>query len=106
MPLKDFHETFDDELTDRVFAVGYLEVALEENGLQGFLAALRNIVRANGGVAKIAESAGLGRESLYKALSKDGNPQLSTVASVLNALGLQVGVKLVPERESKEPQAA
>jgi probable addiction module antidote protein len=41
-------------------------------------------------MAKIAKKAGLGRESLYKALSPEGNPELATVLKVLDALGLRL----------------
>jgi probable addiction module antidote protein len=43
-------------------------------------------------MAKIARAAGLGRESLYKALSPDGNPEFATVLKVLRALGLKLKV--------------
>ena len=54
-------------------------------------AALGDVARAKG-MARIAKAAGLGRESLYKALSQDGNPQLATVLKVLRALGLKVKI--------------
>jgi probable addiction module antidote protein len=54
-------------------------------------AALGDIARSKG-IAKIARSTGLGRESLYKALSPDGNPGLATVLKVLLALGLRLKV--------------
>ena len=46
----------------------------------------------SGRMAKIARAAGLGRESLYKALSQGGNPELATVLKVLRALGLKLKV--------------
>ena len=51
-----------------------------------------DIARAKG-MAELSRNTGLGRESLYKALSADGNPQLSTVLKVAKALGLQLHVK-------------
>ena len=50
------------------------------------LLALKNITEAQGGVAKLAAATGLGRESLYKTLSPEGNPKLSTVIAVTQAL--------------------
>jgi hypothetical protein len=44
-------------------------------------------------MSAIARNAGLGRESLYKALSADGNPELSTVLKVVKALGLRFHVR-------------
>jgi probable addiction module antidote protein len=72
----------------------YLEAAIEESdGDAGFIAkALGDIARAKG-MAELSRETGLGRESLYKALSSEGNPQLSTVLKVAKALGLQLHVK-------------
>ena len=66
--------------------VAYLEAALAENDPSLIVAALGDIARAKG-MAKIANQAGLGRESLYKALSPEGNPEFATVLKVVNALG-------------------
>jgi probable addiction module antidote protein len=49
------------------------------------------IVRAKG-MSQIAQAAGLGRESLYKALSTEGNPEFATVLKVMRALGLKLRV--------------
>lgn len=72
----------------------YLEASIAEcDGDASFVAkALGDIARAKG-MAALSRDTGLGRESLYKALSADGNPQLSTVLKVAKALGLQFGVK-------------
>jgi probable addiction module antidote protein len=67
----------------------YLEAALEDGDAQLVAAALGDIARAKG-MAQIAREAGLGRESLYKALSPDGNPELATVLKVVRALGLRL----------------
>ncbi|MEN6373334.1 MAG: addiction module antidote protein [Smithella sp.] len=53
------------------------------------IAALGDIARAKG-MTQIARKTGLGRESLYKALSVEGNPEFSTVLKVVQALGLQL----------------
>ena len=70
----------------------YLEAALEENDPGLIAAALGDIARAQG-MSQIAKKTGLGRESLYKALSAQGNPEFSTVVKVVNALGLRLQVK-------------
>jgi probable addiction module antidote protein len=44
------------------------------------------------GMAMIAEQTGLAREALYKSLSADGNPRLTTLLSVLKAMGLRLSV--------------
>ncbi len=68
----------------------YLEAVLEEGDPALIAAALGDIARAKGGIAKIARETGLGRESLYKALSPEGNPEFSTILKVMRALGLQL----------------
>lgn len=69
--------------------VTYLEAALAENDPSLIVAALGDIARAKG-MAQIAKQAGLGRESLYKALSPEGNPEFATVMKVVSALGLRL----------------
>ena len=67
----------------------YLNVALEEGDLSLIMATLGDIARARR-MATVAEEAGLGRESLYKSLSANGNPEFATVLKVVRALGLQL----------------
>jgi len=67
----------------------YLDAAFAENDPALVVAALGDIARAKG-MTQIAKQAGLGRESLYKALSLDGNPEFATVMKVVNALGLHL----------------
>ena len=69
--------------------VAYLEAALELNDPTLVAAALGDITRAKW-MTQIAKKTGLGRESLYKALSPDGNPEFSTVLKVVSALGLKL----------------
>lgn len=67
----------------------YLEAALEEGDPALVAAALGDIARAKG-MSQVARDAGLGRESLYKALSPTGNPELATILKVVSALGLRL----------------
>ena len=69
----------------------YLEAVFEDGDPALVAHALGVVARAKG-MAKIAKKAGLGRESLYKALSKDGNPKIETVLKVIHALGLKLKV--------------
>ena len=69
--------------------VAYLEAALHEGDASLIAAALGDIARAKG-MSKIAMDAGLGRESLYKALSPQGNPEFATIMKVVTALGLRL----------------
>ena len=67
----------------------YLEAALEDGNATLITAALGDIARAKG-MTQVARDAGLGRESLYKALSPVGNPEFATILKVVAALGLQL----------------
>lgn len=69
----------------------YLDACLSEAGDDpAFIAkALGNIARARG-MSQLARDTGLGRESLYKALSGEGNPSFATVLKVINALGVKL----------------
>ena len=78
----DYLKTADD-------MAAYLEAALEEGDPRVVAAALGDIARAKG-MTQVARDAGLGRESLYKALSANGNPELGTVMKVVRALGLSL----------------
>jgi probable addiction module antidote protein len=78
-----------DHLQSDADAKAYLEAALEEGDGALVAAALGDIARARG-MTKIARESGLGRESLYKALSRGGNPELATVLRVVRALGLRL----------------
>lgn len=79
-------------LKDPANAAAYIEAALQEGDAAGLLQALRNVAEARGGIARIAERTGLNRESLYRTLSRRGNPQLSSLTAILNATGLRLSV--------------
>ena len=70
----------------------YLEAVLDDGDPSLVSAALGDIARARG-MSEIARETGLGRESLYKALSPAGNPEFATVIKVIRALGLSLHVK-------------
>ena len=78
-----------DHLDDEKSMVAYLEAALDDGDPGVITAALGDIARARG-MTRVAEKAGLGRESLYKALSPGGNPEFATVLRVVEALGLKL----------------
>lgn len=76
-------------IEDDEYAALYLEVALEEGDAQDVATVLGHIARYKG-MAQVARATGMGRESLYKALSANGNPELATILKVVKALGLQL----------------
>jgi probable addiction module antidote protein len=67
----------------------YLQAALDEGDAALVVHALGNIARARG-MSEIARRTGLRRESLYKALSPEGNPEFATVLKVVQALGIEL----------------
>ncbi len=83
-----------DHLTTGEDMIAYLDAAFEDGDPALIVAALGDIARAKG-MTQVAREAGLGRESLYKALSPTGNPEFTTILKVLNALGLRFHVESV-----------
>ena len=79
-----------EELRDPELAAEYLTAAIEDGSTEVFLIALRNVAEANGGVGAIAEATRLNRQSLYRTLSREGNPTLSSLLPVLRAVGLNL----------------
>ena len=93
---KSYQTALLESLKDPEEAVAYLNAALEddsEDAEELFLLALRNVAEARG-VAKVAAAAALNRESLYRTLSAKGNPRLSTLGALLDALGLRLAVEV------------
>ena len=78
-----------DHLETEADMAAYLEAVLEDGDPALVAAALGDIARAKG-MSAIARKTGMGRESLYKALSSKGNPELGTVLKVVRALGLKL----------------
>lgn len=71
--------------------VEYLNVALETNDPKYFTKALGNVARAKG-MSSVSEDTGLGRQSLYRALSDEGNPRIDTLFKVLESLDIRLEV--------------
>ena len=69
----------------------YLTAALEDENPDMFLAAIHDVAKARG-MAAIAKSTGLGRESLYKALAPGSKPRYDTILKVLHGLGVKITV--------------
>jgi len=80
-------------LQDPAEAAEYLNAALEENSNELFLLALRNVAEAHG-MKKLAEDAQLNRESMYRMLSEQGNPQFASLTAILRELGLKLSVEV------------
>ena len=82
-----------DHFDDSATVAAYLEAAFEDGDPALVAAAIGDVARARG-MTRVAREAGVSRESLYRALSADGDPRLTTLLGVVKALGLQL--KLVP----------
>ena len=79
----------------------YLNVALDEGDLGLILSTLGDIARARR-MAVVAQEAGLGRESLYKSLSANGNPEFATVLKVMRSLELRLQVAVAPDANGRQ----
>jgi probable addiction module antidote protein len=84
-----FEDILKRRLQDPDQAAQYLTACFEE-GPDVFLLGLRDVVEAQGGIRRTARSSKLNRESLYRLLSQDGNPRLTSLNAVLTSLGLKV----------------
>ena len=89
MKLKKFDPV--DFLDSDEVMIEYLNIALAEGDPKYFAQALGNVARAKGMTA-VAEQTGLGRQSLYKTLSGDGNPSVDTLFKVLAAPGVRMAI--------------
>jgi probable addiction module antidote protein len=98
MKKKPTYKTFDAAAyldSDEVIAE-YLSAAAEDSNPDVFVAALGDVAKARG-MAQIARDSGLGRESLYKALSAGAHPRFETINFVLRALGVKLTVVAEPK---------
>jgi probable addiction module antidote protein len=97
-----------DYLDDEETIAEYLTAALEDPDPDMFLVAVRTVARARG-MTQLAKDAGLGRESLYKALAPGAKPRYDTVLKLVHALGVKLaavpvhGPESVLVREAEEP---
>jgi probable addiction module antidote protein len=66
---------------------------LDDDDPRVFLLALRDVTEAHGGMSKIARTCKLNRESLYRMLSKKGNPSLESLAKLLSSMGFRLAVE-------------
>src|SRR5580698_1770365 len=80
---------------DPAYALELLNSILEEGEQSELLIALRQMAKAFGGVQAIAEKANLNPTQLYRTLSEEGNPALSSLTAILKAMGLRLAVERV-----------
>ena len=101
-PASRSHEaaTIDSFRRDPEFAVEYLNAVLAEADQHELMVALRRVSKAFGGVAKLARNAELNATTLYRTLSRNGNPELRSLIALLRALGMQLAVRRLPRRRA------
>lgn len=98
--MKTTYATFDvaDYLDSEETIAEYLTAALEDPNSEVFLGALSDVAKARG-MTSVAKAAGLGRESLYKALAPGAHPRHETVSAVARALGVRFAI--VPDKAAE-----
>jgi len=103
-----YQEDLIEALKDPREAAAYLNAAMEEGDRALFLLALRNVAEAHGGMAAVSEKAKLNRESLYRMLSRKGNPEIKSIFILLHSMGLKLSIepKTSPAKSSKVKKAA
>ena len=79
-------------LQDPKEAAAYLDACLEDDDLHVFLLALKDVAEARGGIGVLSKKSSLNRQSLYRSLSKAGNPKLVNICAILASLGLEFHV--------------
>ena len=91
--MTDYEQDLHEWLKTPENAAAYLNAVLEEGDRSAMLLALREVAQANGGMTAIAEKAHLKRESLYRMLSKRGNPELTSLFNILHGMGLTITIQ-------------
>ena len=94
--MKHYRDIVKEFVNDPTEAYEYLRVSLEEyendGNLDAFLTAIRTVAEAQGGITKLAQKTNLNRQHLYRSLSKNGNPTIRTLDSILHSLGLKLTI--------------
>lgn len=86
--------------SDAAYAAQYLSAA-KKDSKEAFLVALRDVAEARLGLSRIARAARVNRESLYRTLSAEGNPTLTTLDAVLEVLGFETDFRPTPLRSGR-----
>ena len=102
---ESYRESLMESLKNPDEAAEYLNACLEDEDARVFLLALRDVADARGGIRALSYGARLNRESLYRMLSKSGNPALDSLSAVLNACDLRLAVHPAKLRRRKRKVA-
>jgi len=91
MRTKEYKTNLLKRLKEPEYAAGYLADVLETESQEAFLIAIKNVLEARKtNFSKLSKRTGITRQAVYRALSKSGNPRLSTLHGILNAAGLRI----------------
>lgn len=96
-----YRESLLESLRNPDEAAQYLSACLEDEDAHVFLLALRDVAEAHGGIRALSRTAHLNRESLYRMLSRSGNPSLDSLAAVLSACGMRLAVQSTQPRRNR-----
>jgi probable addiction module antidote protein len=99
MPTKNYRTELLKQLKDPKEASEYLNACFEDSE-EVFLLGLRDVVEARGSLTSLSQKTELNRENLYRSLSKKGNPKLSSLSSILEAIGIQL--QFAPAKKQKK----
>ncbi len=92
--MRNYQEKLLENLQDPELAHRYLNEALADENPHIFLLALKNVHKARGGqMTELAKKTNLSHENIYRILSKKGNPKLTSIISLLNAVGFSLAVQ-------------
>ena len=99
MALRSYQNELLKQLKDPSEAAEYLNACYEDSE-EVFLAGLRNVVKARGGMRSVSKLSELNRENLYRALSERGNPKFYSLTAILDSIG--INVQFVPSRKKRK----
>jgi len=97
--MKDYRNFVKETVHDPNEASEYLKASLDEyakdGNIESFLLAIRTVADGQGGITELAKKTELNRQSLYRTLSRDGNPRLKTLDIILNSLGFKLSIESI-----------
>ena len=95
--MRNYRNFVKETMRDPKEASEYLKASLDEyekdGNIEAFLIAIRTVADAQGGITELARKTELNRQSLYRTLSKNGNPRLKTLDIILNSLGFKLTIE-------------
>ena len=99
--LKDYlKEQFKDDDYVKEYINAALELYFEDHNKELFLASLKGIIQAKGGIAEFSRHTHINRQHIYKMLSDKGNPSFDNIGLILSALGLKLQVNFITNNNS------